>query len=1202
MFDLVNLVSIVFLAILPSSAPYQIQVDEYEWPSLIHGTSMGLVHRKLDSFSTLNNIFSQITLDLPDSTISSNGLDLTITELICSDVQVGDIQVGHTSLSDTTTRVAIHILGLEVTCNFRWSYKWTIFNGSGSGQAVLDPSSLVSVNLDFVSTDYNVFPPKDVNINDCKSELQIGDLDFEGDGLGFIASIINLFEGLLRDRIEGEIDTSICSGLKGLGDGVLDEILVKISTVLEEYINLSIGLDPLLLENSLSILNDDSGHPLYLNFLELQNYAGEWINTALDKLDNFIGGTEPSGELGINTFLRDTLLDADGQFVLDPSDLMNSNTIFQSNDMLTETIMSVESIAVIGLDTFTELDLLNAIGNYTLMNSMTLDNLTFVLGMRAYMKASTQSDAVISAPDSAPIEEFFSVELTLKNIQIDFSVLLAINNKSLGNSPLGQMLNADDIITCIMGAAEQFSFTHLGITVGDVVPPILRGFLDPGIDKIMSKGAIALFDMYEKVLLSAMPAFFQTSVREQLNAYIDDTLRLFNGCEYEGQALNNYIDFRDLFLVPEVAFDLGGSGKSPYGNVINWMYDLVETELFTANEDGFLKINDILVRPFTKFQSGEEGTYHINQTLLELSKSKVDMDIWRAFADKLRLGFYNLRITGLDSFREPFHILKPSNSSGHFLGNQISIGSKNESVDALITMDIEVGGVNSPLATSNTIDLRVSFSSIQLFLDIFAMVEESSFITMPLKDTLNIECWTSMIASSQISSSDVASSSQSSRGLYIQHFDALIEGFKARTSCRSCSNRALEDFDEILQFLDENDFLYNVRLRGISILSELVEGKWMQGVIDSWIQAASYRCPSHPSFRANASSFGVDIPPFKASRQLVDGIIYSGMSTAQIIAIVLAQKQSNREIAAPSIMALDVPKNTTVIDWTNLTNVAGWADMILNEAVTYLGNKRINNDGGQDIGIVNILQSSILNEDGILTIPIIDEGFEAGGVIFSLYNVSLIGLNSFESFDVLNRTGPQGFSNHVFLKELGVSVQMGLSVNEDNASDLNILETITASLILKDVDLKASFFMAMDEDVLMRMKLGSIMKTKNIFFCILSAVLSVGLSEFVMQVGDIDEFSLSGFVTDATNESIEMFTKSVFSRYKAMVIDSIPVFTSTTVRALLHNIFQVLVTEGKSSGSCPDTTGHDTDGSVDFSHFSLNRTEIYFFPRVGQSN
>jgi hypothetical protein len=348
-------------------------------------------HRHLQSsFSALNSIFDELTFLLPDSSISSNGLDLTITELSCSQLQIQDIQLSHTSLSDTITRLALNVVGIEIACNFRWSYQWTIFRGSGTGKAILDPSSLASINFDFVSQDYSVYPPRDVTINDCSAQIQIGDLEFDGDGLGFIASILNLFERLLRDRIEGEVDTAVCEELRGLGDGALEDVLVKMSDRLEGYLEPILGEedgDPLFLEGTMEVPRDENGTLLYVNFLELEEYAGEWINSALDKLDSFLGGSDlNSGELGINAFIRDNFLNEVGDFVVNPLDFMATNVIFESHDMLTETSMSIESIVIRGLDSFTELDLMNAIGNYTLGNNLKLKSLLLVVDMKAFMK------------------------------------------------------------------------------------------------------------------------------------------------------------------------------------------------------------------------------------------------------------------------------------------------------------------------------------------------------------------------------------------------------------------------------------------------------------------------------------------------------------------------------------------------------------------------------------------------------------------------------------------------------------------------------------------------------------------------------------------------------------------------------------------------------------------------------------------------
>ena len=243
---------------------------------------------------------------------------------------------------------------------------------------------LHSVNLDFLSQDYNEYPPTDLNIEDCNAAAEIGDLEFDGDGLGFIASIINAFERLLRDRIEGEINTAVCSELKELGDGALDDILLKLSSQLDGYLVDEIQ-DPLLLESSIDIPRDMNGTSLYLNFLDLDKYAGEWIDSALEKLDSFLGGSNSDGELGINEFIRDNFLD-DGAFVVNPLDFMASNVIFESHDMLTETSMTIESIRILGLDSFSELDLMNAIGNHTLKNSLSLKSLSLAVDMRANMQ------------------------------------------------------------------------------------------------------------------------------------------------------------------------------------------------------------------------------------------------------------------------------------------------------------------------------------------------------------------------------------------------------------------------------------------------------------------------------------------------------------------------------------------------------------------------------------------------------------------------------------------------------------------------------------------------------------------------------------------------------------------------------------------------------------------------------------------------
>jgi hypothetical protein len=167
-------------------------------------------------FSTLNNILSEITLVLPEADVSSNGLDVTITDLICYDVNIQDVQVSRSSINSDIDRVAINASGLTITCNFRWQYQWSILsiiNGSGGGKAILDPSSGASITLDIVSGR----PPRDVSVDSCNAYVQIYDLTLDGDGLGAIASVINLFEKLVIGVIEEEVNSAICSQINELG-------------------------------------------------------------------------------------------------------------------------------------------------------------------------------------------------------------------------------------------------------------------------------------------------------------------------------------------------------------------------------------------------------------------------------------------------------------------------------------------------------------------------------------------------------------------------------------------------------------------------------------------------------------------------------------------------------------------------------------------------------------------------------------------------------------------------------------------------------------------------------------------------------------------------------------------------------------------------------------------------------------------------
>ena len=132
-----------------------------------------------------------------------------------------------------------------------------------------------------------------------------------------------------------------------------------------------------------------------------------------------------------------------------------------------------------------------------------------------------------------------------------------------------------------------------------------------------------------------------------------------------------------------------------------------------------------------------------------------------------------------------------------------------------------------------------------------------------------------------------------------------------------------------------------------------------------------------------------------------------------------------------------------------------------------------------------------------------------------------------------------------------------------------------------------SLLMAMDQDLMGQLRLGSILDTSNIFNCLLSTIHSVGLSQFKMSIEDIESFSISGFISKDTNKSIERMTEAIFTEYKQAVIDAIPSFTTNTIRPILHDILQVLIGNARDEGACPEPDP-SLSGLVDFRDLLLS--------------
>jgi len=764
---------------------------------------------------------------------------------------VQDIQLSHNVESSTSQRINVKIAGVKINCSFDWEYKWTFFNGSGTGTGELDPSSSVGFGLRFISEDYDTHPPRDVSVQDCNPAIQIKDLAFDGDGLGIIGSIIQLFEGLLIDTVQGELTDLMCTQLRELGDDDLDDTLLMLSSRMDTYLEpMDVSLaNPLFVENTAQVptINDgpDIGEPLYINLQELEEYAGEWINSALDQVDSFLGPPESEtfGELRINELIRDNFLDDNRKVTLDPSLVSSSGIVFVGHDMLSQTTMSIKSIHIKGLDSFKEIATLNVIGKYTLQNKLKLDHLYIVADIEAEMKASSLDNAVIIANDSPSITEQFTIDFTMSGVEIDTSVFLGINTESLGNLELGSMLHSKSILPCLFSAIDDAKFTRLSVSVSDMDPPKLSSFVDSGMDHLMSTGAAALFEMYENVLIKAMPNFFEIYVRDLVNNFIDDKLDSYSCPINADVELDEYIDFRDILLPSTEAMIAGGSGDGRHGDVIPWVMNTIEDRLLSVNDEGHLPIN-VLLASLTGSQSNEGGDLYFPG---DLFKKNLDIAL-NGLNAAIELGMSNLRLSNIGSLGAPVRLFQPIKGESTILNNTASIGVGSEPFRAEFSLLIK--GTVDEVEIHNNLVLGLSLENVGMVLEVLAQINESSFLNFPLQDVLNLQCWLATVATPVLNKYGIRVGDPDS-GMVLKKFALAVAEARLDMTCVSCSSPLIVEMTTKLGSPEAVDDITAVANMILDYLSSLLGGDFVQSGLDKMLSKAAVRCPHSPSYDQN---------------------------------------------------------------------------------------------------------------------------------------------------------------------------------------------------------------------------------------------------------------------------------------------------------------------------------------------------------------
>ena len=1164
----------LFITYRNDELPNGSRVVSHDLPQQRHerqGSLEHLIHRMLEigDFQRFNELFANAQLLLPPAEVSESGLTLNIQNLICTGITVGDIQTNYTVFADSannnqdTLAYTVSAFPVSITCSADYTFDLFLGLGGKGRFTAVAAESLAETRIDLFGNagSFTNGPPTNASVEYCNAAINTnGNISFEG---ATIQRILTLFKQLISNLVDKYAAEAVCNLLSESGPTLFNDLLNETKVRLDTW--LSPGgeelTNPLYTEQTYVVPDD-------ITLIHLQNpnstnsSVSEMFVRFLKQADTLFGNTvvDPvSGEsdLGINTFLRKTLLDNEtGAWNVDFSKLSTFNpVILESHGKLTQSSVVITAAKIVGIDTLQTFNPFVEIGAYTVSNTLSWESLSMEIAMTVDIKPSTRSDSILYNPDPVNIIENIIIRVDFTNVNVDVAIFMPIDQTKFENIMLGSILSTKNILPCFLATMTELEVSGLNVTIADISVPTLEGFVSPGIDRVVSQLAEAAFAAYEPTLLRALPGLFQGPIRTMLK--MDSFLEIGEASECpqitiepdaSGQPVT--LDFRDLFLQPNDAIAAGATGQQPYGNIGYIAYDLILDRFNEVGANGLPKINELVIESFTKSQSGVPGLIQFPNTLFEFggnnstdvgSRVLADISLFKT-TGALQFSLGDIRVNNVNSIAFPMELLNLTDSPS-VLRNKISMG-----VDS--PLNITLGIAAGFDGTLNEIDIVLSIGALSLAADIGALLDANRFLQFPLGNIMNYNCWLATLTPVELNSEGFALDSSTARSLSLVDFTSTMSSFFMTVQCKNCISPGTKLLPELVQILEDVEAISTLGDRLPSLLNSLAMSSTTQTFFDRLVDDAAKFCPSSPLYSVDAVKTKYDALGFPAlTSESIDTLLYTGILAVEVAFIVFAETQrlSNVTLTSP-LSAQDAfvpPGNVRLLDWTDIGNSTGLgatADQIFNQLRGFLG-------GAEDSGFdFDKILGGLLNEDGSIELQTNFE-WENEGIVVALDSVRIHGLDNFSLGDVLEPIGTQTLSVSAEFKTLDIDLVLSASV----PSSTDPPQIVAMSLSMQNVSASIALFVAVDLDKLGALELGSLFETKSILQCLLSTTHAFEIPQMKITVGSFSNPSIEGLQTD-TGAAITLATETLFNRFKPDIIEAIPKIFDGVGKDFLANI------------------------------------------------
>ena len=884
--------------------------------------------------------------------------------------------------------------------------------------------------------------------------------------------------------------------------------------------------------------------------------------------------------------------------------------IINTTNLLAINSITPMNVSITGLNNFTDGSPLSVVGDYTFNTELTLGGL--------HIDAVVALDLTVN---NVSVQEVVTLSVGVDDIFVNATYLVGLAQAEVDEWTIGTFLNTSNLLPCLLSALATAGVDQLYVTVGDIGVPVVQDVVSDGVTELLNTGVEGGACVYEQLILDAVPGFFQTNITTIINDFLDcfievestnavcDSSSILDGLIgdddtddevdfdfrlYEvnkrsggmsvrqGDALPDYLDFRDLLLAPEDAKALGGSGRQQYGDLIMMAFDtLLSTVAEEDNSTGLPAINDFL---------GDEGL----EFDIELLNSTIDatgMSVVNLLLESVKLAAYNVRAENVNTIVNPLKFLEPTEDA-HVLSNVFNFGPvPDRGLNTTITALIELLGADSPLAASDEFDIGARVNELDIFADIRVLISTISFVQFPIGDLLEINCWFALVGQPHTTEGSVPNA------FLVKNLVMDIVKLGMNLECVDCDSQLLPGAIDLLDKVGAFAVLGNglgpliEEIAATSMLSNLLFDAFGLG------GEAARLCPHHALFNTTStepsSPMEIEIPQLTANS--IDTVMFGGILGAELFGVVLAESyvRNNVSLSDPlsGQMAFNATGKDKLLDWYRLNETfIPFGGDALDLARDFLGASEDGQPG------VNDLVSGLLDEDGSfnLTLDLVLELIE--GYEVSVASVKVYGLDSFRVFDILEPFAPQTLRNIIEMD--GLKVFADFSINATNTSDP--AQFYTVSFDVNDVNATIYLFAAIDMGKVESLEIGSLLFIENILPCMLDSAYDIHVPAMRASIGNFSKPIIEGLQPD-TSEAAAISLQAVFDQYESLFVGATNSIFDSSVRLLVNQFVSDYLESAICLGPEALTTSASTESQyVDFRDLLLSPSDSLALGGSGQ--